>query len=347
MAKTATTRKPLPLENRSHHLRISENGLILVVMTSHGHAHNHGHTSGHGPEAGAVRRRLLWRVLALNGGFMIAEIVGGLAFGSLALLADAAHMASDVAGLVIALIAQSLLGRPASTRLTFGLGRSEVLAAQANGLLLVATGAWVTYEAIQRISSPPPIEGGGVAVIAFLGLAINLASAWMLFGARHDNLNMRGAFLHMSADAAGSVAAVAAGVAALMAQAYWVDPAVSILIAALVVWAAWGLLREATHVLLEGAPNGVESEAIVAAVAELDEVDDVHHLHLWHLASDSVALSGHVVLSGEPTLHEAQAIGDRIRGLLADGFGVAHATLELECHSCEDTMHEVSASTNR
>jgi len=269
----------------------------------------------------------------------VAEIAGGLAFGSLALLADAAHMASDVAGLVIALIAQSLLGRPASDRHTFGLIRSEILAAQANGLLLVGTGVWVIYEAIQRVSEPPAIDGGGVAVIALLGLAVNLGSAWMLFGARHDNLNMRGAFLHMSSDAAGSVAAVAAGVAALVAQAYWVDPVVSILIAVLVVWAAWRLLAEATHVLLEGAPIDVESEAIVAAVVDLAEVDDVHHLHLWHLASDSVALSGHVVLNGDPTLHEAQVVGDRIRELLADGFGVAHATLELECHSCEETTH--------
>lgn len=294
----------------------------------------------HGPSADR-NRRLLVLVLALNGGYMVVEIVGGIVFGSLALLADAAHMASDVAGIVIALIAQSLIGRAPSQRLTFGLIRSEVLAAQANGVLLVATGGWILYEAVQRIGDAPEIAGGGVAVVALIGLGINIGSAWLLFGARHANLNMRGAFLHMSADAAGSVGAVAAGLAALLAQAYWVDPAVSLLIAGLVLWAAWGLLRDATHVLLEGAPPHVTASDIVEAVSDLPDVDGLHHLHLWYLASDSVALSGHVVLEGEPSLHEAQEVGDQVRDLLQERFGIAHATLELECHHCEtaDASH--------
>ncbi|MDH3682180.1 MAG: cation diffusion facilitator family transporter [Acidimicrobiia bacterium] len=293
-----------------------------------GSSHGHGHTVD-------GNRRLLLLVLALNGGFMVVEIVGGILFGSLALLADAAHMASDVAGIVIALIAQSLIGRAPSQRLTFGLIRSEVLAAQANGILLVATGGWILYEALRRIGDAPEIAGGGVTVVASIGLLINVGSAWLLFGARHDNLNMRGAFLHMSADAAGSVAAVVAGLAALLGRLYWVDPAVSVLIAGLVLWAAWGLLRDATHVLLEGAPPHVTANDIVDAVADLPEVDGIHHLHLWYLASDSVALSGHVVLDGEPSLHEAQEVGDQVRQLLRERFGIVHATLELECHHCE------------
>ena len=233
-------------------------------MTTHGHAgHHRGHAHGFGAHHGqpgsasADGRRRLWFVLALNGGYMLVEIIGGLVFGSLALLADAAHMASDVAGIVIALIAQTLILRPPSGRHTFGLIRSEVLAAQANGILLVATGGWVLWEAVQRIGQPPEIDGAGVAIVATIGLLINLGSAWVLFGARHENLNMQGAFLHMSADAAGSVAAVAAGLAAALGGAYWVDPAVSVLIAALVLWAAWGLLVEATQVLLEGTPPGL------------------------------------------------------------------------------------------
>ncbi|MGI9612089.1 MAG: cation diffusion facilitator family transporter [Acidimicrobiales bacterium] len=298
-------------------------------------AHNHG--------AEIVRtadgRRRLWFVLALNGGYMVVEIIGGLLFGSLALLADAAHMASDVAGLVIALIAQTLILRPPSSRHTFGLIRSEVLAAQANGVLLVATGGWVLFEAARRIGQPPEIEGGGVAIVAMIGLAINLGSAWVLFGARHENMNMRGAFLHMTADAAGSVAAVVAGLAAVLGEAYWVDPAVSILIALLVLWAAWGLLAEATQVLLEGAPPGLAPDDIVDAVVAIDGVDDLHHLHLWRLSSAEVALSGHLVVNGERTLHEAQHVGDRARTMLADRFGVDHATLELECHRCDDNEH--------
>ncbi len=288
-------------------------------------------------------RRRLWIVLGLNGGFLLVEVLAGLLFGSLALLADAAHMASDVAGLVIALIAQSLVARAPSRRLTFGFIRSEVLAAQANGILLVATGGWILYEAAKRIGDTPEIAGGWVTIVALIGLLINLGSAWILFGARHDNLNMKGAFLHMMADAAGSVAAAFAGLAALLAQAHWVDPVVSVVIAVGVLWAAWGLLKEATHVLLEGAPLDVRAEDVVDAVVELSEVDDVHHLHLWYLSSDSVALSGHLVLEGEPTLHEAQAVGDRVRTLLRQRFDVTHATLELECHSCEtDVDHEPS-----
>lgn len=305
------------------------------MSTAADHDHEHGHSHDHGVTVTATNRRLLLRVLALNGVFMVVEILGGLAFGSLALLADAAHMVSDVAGLLIALIAQSLLSRPASKRHTFGLMRSEVLAAQANGMLLLVTGVWVLYEALRRIGDPPEIDGGWVAVVALLGLAVNLGSAWMLFGARNENLNMRGAFLHMMADAAGSVAAVAAGVAAFIGQVFWVDPAVSLLIGALVIWSSWGLLKQALHVLLEGSPSHLESSAIVSAVTAEPEVVDVHHLHVWHLASNSVALSGHVVLDAEPSLHEAQEVGDRIRTLLDERFGIAHATLELECHNCE------------
>ena len=329
----------------------SGQGAHSTGNTSHGdRSHNHGghshgsHSHGghsHGFAASMDNRRRLWTVLGLNGGFMFVEVVAGLVFGSLALLADAAHMASDVAGLVIALIAQSLVARAPSRRLTFGFIRSEVLAAQANGILLVVTGGWILYEAVQRIGDAPNIDGGWVAVVALIGLAINLGSAWILFGARNENLNMKGAFLHMMADAAGSVAAVVAGLSALLVQAYWVDPMVSVAIAVAVLWAAWGLLKATTHVLLEGAPLDVRAEDVVEAVSELEEVDDVHHLHLWYLSSDSVALSGHIVLEGEPTLHEAQAVGDRVRTLLRDRFDVGHATLELECHSCEtDAEHE-------
>ncbi len=281
-------------------------------------------------------------VLALNAGYMVVEVIGGLLFGSLALLADAAHMGSDVAGIIIALIAQSLLNKPPSARHTYGLMRSEVLAAQANGLLLVVTGGWVVYEAIGRIGDPPEIEGGWVAVVAAIGLLVNVVSAWLLFGARHDNLNMRGVFLHMLADAAGSVAAIAAGLAAFFGQLYWVDPTVSILIGVLVLASAWGLLKAATHVLLEGSPTHVEASAIIGALSEHRKVSDVHHLHLWYLASDEVALSGHVVLDGETSLHDAQQVGDELRDLLRDRFSVAHTTLELECHNCENPTHVLS-----
>ena len=281
------------------------------------------------------RRRALRIALYANAGFMVAEIVGGIVFGSLALLADAAHMLSDVAGLAIALLAQRLVDRPASVRHTFGLQRAEVLGAQANGVLLLATAGWILFEAVRRISDPPEVAGQGLLIVATLGLAVNVASAVMLARASGKSLNMRGATVHMISDAAGSVGAIIAGVAVTLFQAYWVDPAASAFIAALVVWTAWGLLRDTTHVLLEGAPDDIDAEQVERWLGESPGVASVHHIHLWHLTSETTALSAHLVLEGEPSLHQAQAYGDDIKQSLATRFAIHHATLELECHACE------------
>ncbi len=281
------------------------------------------------------QRRVLWRVLIANAIFMLVEIVGGLVFNSLALLADAGHMVSDVVGLSIALIAQSLLSRPASLRHTYGLQRSEVLGAQANAVLLVAAAGWVIFEGLNRIGDAPEVEGGGLIVVAGIGLLINLVSALLLFRASGNSLNMRGAFVHMLADAAGSVGAVIAGAAVLIGQVMWVDPAVSVLIALMVIYSAWGLLRDSTHVLLEGAPHGFDPHEVVALISGVEGVLSVHHLHIWSISSETPALSAHVVLDSDPRLHDAQHVGDEIRARLEEQFGMIHATLELECHWCE------------
>jgi cobalt-zinc-cadmium efflux system protein len=286
----------------------------------------------------AVQRRALWIALIANAAFMVAEVVGGLVFHSLALVADSAHMFSDVVGLAIALVAQRLIDRAATVRHTYGLQRAEVLGAQANGLTLVAVAGWVIYEAVRRIDSPGHVAGGGLLVVATVGLLVNLGSAVLLARASGHSLNMRGAFLHMAVDAAGSVGAIAAGVAVLVWDATWVDPAVSMLIALLVLWSAWRLLRDTVHVLLEGTPEGMSPEAVEAALSADEEVAAVHHLHLWNLASDVPALSAHVVLEGDVRLHDAQVSAERLKGLLEDRFGIVHATLELECHPCEDDV---------
>ena len=273
--------------------------------------------------------------LVLNAGFLAVEVVGGLAFNSLALLADAAHMASDVVGLVIALVAQALVTRPATIRHSFGLKRAEVLGAQVNGLILVAVSLWIIVEAIGRIGAPADVKGGGVIVVASLGLVVNLVSAVVLFRARGHSLNMKGAFLHMASDAAGSVAAIVAGIAVVVWGAEWVDPAASILVAILVLWSCWGLLRDTTNVLLEGTPRGIDPDEVRAALATADQVEAVHHVHLWSLASEEPALSAHVVLAGEVTLHEAQERGADLKAMLDERFGIDHATLELECHPCD------------
>jgi cobalt-zinc-cadmium efflux system protein len=296
-----------------------------------GHEHAHG-----GADLRGAQRRVLWISLAANGGFMVVEVIGGFVFGSLALLADAAHMASDAGGLVIALIAQALVTRPGSTRHSYGLQRAEVLGALINGILLVATSGWIIVEAINRFGDEVEVEGGGLLVVAVLGLLVNLGSAALLARHRDDNLNMRGAFLHMASDAAGSVAAIAAGVAVVAWSADWVDPAASLLIAALVLWSAWGLLAATVQVLLEGTPAGLEPATITDAITAQPGIDGLHHLHVWSIASDTPALSAHLVVEGEISMHEAQQRGERVRAMLEHDFGITHATLELECHPCAE-----------
>ncbi len=287
------------------------------------------------PPDRARQRRALWIALAANGAFLAVEVAGGIAFRSLVLLADAAHMASDVAGLAIALVAHTLMSRPASRRHTYGLQRAEVLGAQANAVLLLVAAVWILVEAVRRLSSPAAVEGAGLLVVASLGLVVNVASAVPLWRAQGRSLNLQGAFVHMASDAAGSVAAVAAGVAVLVAGADRADPVASIVVALLVVAAAGRLLRDATHVLLEGAPRGLDPVEIARALSEGPGVSAVHHLHVWDLASDTPALSAHVVLADEPSLHDAQERGDGLKAMLAERFGISHATLELECHGCD------------
>ena len=299
-------------------------------------SHQHGVNLSSNRTLRARQRRVLWWVLAANGGFMVIEIVAGLAFGSLALLADATHMGSDVIGLAVSLVAQSLMTRPSSDSHSYGWQRAEVLGAQANAFLLVATTGWIVYEAVGRLgASDVHIDGAGLLAVATTGLAVNLGSAVALARTQGASLNMRGAYVHMALDAAGSAAAMVAGVAVVLFGADWVDPAVSMLIAALVLWSAWGLFRDTTRVLLEATPKGLDPEAVNAAIASAPGVRAVHHLHLWSLASDVPALSVHVVVDAEPSLHEAQRQGDAVRTMLAERFGISHATVELECHPCE------------
>lgn len=305
-------------------------------------SHDHARTPSKDLRAGQTRA--LWISLWANGVFMFVQLAGGLIFGSLALLADSAHMLSDVGALAIALVAHRLLRRPASDRHTYGLQRAEVLGAQANGLILLAAAAWIVFEALDRLRDPPEVEGLGLVVIAFFGLAINVGSAVLLHRNQGNSLNMRGAFLHMSLDALGSVAALAAGFGVLFWEATWLDASASIVIAVLIVWSAIHLLREATHVLLEGTPKGIDPTAVTRALSEDPAVESVHHLHLWNLASDVPALSAHVVVRDEATLHEAQLHGDRLKAMLAGRFGIDHSTLELECHACESSVTVVGTA---
>jgi len=299
-------------------------------------AHDHGHAHAHPGARAAERRRVLWLVLIVNAVYAVVEIVGGFLFDSLSLLADAAHMFSDVTGLAIALVAQALLLRPASPRHSYGLQRAEVLGALANGVLLVASAGWIVVEALRRIGDAPEVNGRGLLVVASIGLVINLVSAVALNRSAGHSLNMRAAVVHSASDAAASLGVIVAALAIVFADATWVDPAVSIGIGVLVLISAWGLLRDTTHVLLEGTPRNLGADDVVATLLAEPEVIGVHHVHLWNLASETTAMSAHVVLEGPETLHDAQERGDQLRVLLEERFGIEHATLELECHPCDD-----------
>ncbi len=292
----------------------------------------HDHTHGH-----PAQSRALSIALVANGAFLVVEIAGGVVFGSLALLADGAHMVSDVAALSIALIAQRLAARPHTSRHTFGLQRAEVLGAQANALLLLAASGWIVFEAIRRFDAPSDVRGGGVLVVASAGFVVNVVSAIVLQRAAGHSMNMRAAVLHMTLDAAGSAAAIIAGIAILVdTDVAWIDPVASLVIVALVIGSAWRLLRDATHVLMEGAPKDLDADEIERFIATDGAVEGVHHVHVWTLASQMPALTAHVVISGERTLHEAQQEGNRIRAAVLERYGIEHTTFELECHPCED-----------
>lgn len=284
-------------------------------------------------------RRALWIALGANAGLLAAELLGGFAFASLALLADAAHLATDVVGLAVALVAQTLVTRPASDRRTFGLRRAEALGAQANALLVLGAAVWIAVEAVGRLGTGHEVDGAGVVAVAAVALALNGVSAAVLAGVAGRRLNLRAALVHLLADVGSSFAVLIAGVGVLVFAADWLDPVASLAIAALVVWSIWGLLRDTTNVLLEAAPRDLVVGDVEHALAAAPGVEAVHHLHVWEVASDLPALSAHVVLSGAPTLHDAQARGDELKTMLADRFRIAHATLELECHECDTPDH--------
>jgi cobalt-zinc-cadmium efflux system protein len=257
------------------------------------------------------------------------------------LFADGAHMVSDVIALAMAYAALRIAARPPTERHTFGFGRTEVLVAQANGVLLFASAVVIAIEAVKRLQSPEAITASGVIVVGVFGLLVNAGSAVIVGRAAHGNLNMRAALWHLASDALGSVAVIIAGIGAAVFGTDRIDSIASLFIAVLIVWGAWQLIREATAVLLEAAPADVDPSEVRQALCDEPGVEAVHHLHLWTMGSEQRALSAHLVLDGEWTLHDAQLRAGEIKHMLDHRFGIEHATLEVECHACvDDETHE-------
>ncbi|MDT0501072.1 MULTISPECIES: cation diffusion facilitator family transporter [unclassified Halomonas] len=296
-------------------------------------AHDHSHQ--HDSNSHDSQRRLFWGIL-LTAGFMLAEVVGGILSGSLALLADAGHMLTDAAALGLAWFAAWISRRPADSRRSYGYHRVQTLAAFVNGLTLIAIVVWIGIEAVRRFMSPVAVMGVPMLVIATLGLVVNLLVFAILHGGDRDNLNIRGAALHVLGDLLGSVAAIIAALVILATGWTPIDPLLSLLVAALILKSAWKLTRESGHILLEGAPQEPTGEQLRREIpAALPAVHDVHHVHLWSLTPARHLASLHAAVDGG---EDRQAVLIEIRTLLMERYGIYHATIQLEDrHDCADT----------
>ncbi len=303
------------------------------------HSHQHGH-DGHGHAghshsvADANNERRMGLAAALTGVFMFAEVAGGIAAGSLALIADAGHMLTDFASLALAWFGFRLSRRPADWRRTYGFDRFQVLVAFANGLALFAIAAWIVYEAIERLMTTPEVSGGIMVVVAVLGLLVNIAAFWLLQGADRDNLNIRGAAIHVLGDLLGSVAALAAGAVILFTGWTPIDPLLSILVALIIVKSGWQVVADAGHILLEGAPGELDTRAIGPdLIANVAGVTEVHHVHVWSITQARRMVTLHACI-GETD--NSDAIVKSIKARLKEHFGLNHATVEIERGVCAD-----------
>lgn len=292
--------------------------------------------------AGQVNRRPLAIAFVITTTFLVAEIIGGILTNSLALLADAGHMATDAAALALSLFATWLSRRPATAQRSFGYLRGEVLAALINAATLVAISIYIFYEAFQRLGEPPEVDSGPMLVVAVLGLLANIASALILMrgGGYEENLNVRSAFLHVVGDMLGSVGAIVAALIMLATGWYLADPILSAGIGLLILWSSWRLLRESVDVLLEATPTHIDTRDVREAMQGIPGVTGIHDLHIWTVTSGMIAMSAHVEVTGRrnwyDVLRESSA-------LLGERFGIAHITLQPEePHALPDAFHDSS-----
>jgi cobalt-zinc-cadmium efflux system protein len=288
-------------------------------------------SAGHDHGGGPASRGRLGIVLGLTALYMVAEIVGGLMANSLALIADAGHMFSDVGAIGLSLLAMQAARRPPTDSHTYGFRRAEILAAVANGATLVAIAVYTAVEAWQRVGSPPRVDGPLMLGVATGGLVVTLVGMRILSAGRAESLNVHGVWLHVATDALGSAGVIVTGALIWAFGWFWADLVASVLIALLILWSAGALLREAWHVLMEGAPREVAVERVREAIENLPEVCSVHELHVWTITSGLVSLSCHVVADAEAP--QDKVLGD-VSGLLRERFQIRHATVQVEPRDC-------------
>jgi len=298
------------------------------------------------------RARRLEMALGLNLVVVVAQVVAGVSAHSVGLIADAGHNLTDVVALGVSLVAVSWARRGATAQRSFGYHRGTILAALANATGILAVTIFIVYEAIGRLMHPEPVRGGLVVLVALGAMVINTVSVLVLRGHAHDDhahddrlpadrlpadLNMRSAVLHLAGDALASLGVAMAGAVILLTDGNeWLDPLISLAIGALIAWQAFVLLRQAIDVLLESTPDDVDLEALAEAIRGVPGIDGVHDLHVWSLSTEMRALSAHLLVAGHPSLEDARRVGDQAKALIGSRFGIAHATLELECEACHD-----------
>ena len=297
----------------------------------HGHPHGGAHAHGSGIATEGINGRMAIAV-ALNLIFVVIEAGFGFVSNSVALIADAGHNLSDVLGLVSAWTAMYLGRRPPGARFTYGLGRSSVLAALANAVLLLLACGAIAWEAVGRLASPPAVVAGTVMGVAASGIVINGLSAWLLHAGSHGDLNRRSAFIHMLGDAAVSVGVLLSGTLIMFTGWSRIDPIVSLLVVVAILVSTWGLLRDSLHLSLDGVPASVNSSAVMSYLADQRGVTDVHDLHIWALSTTTVALTAHLVV---PDRGAEEALLDSITPDLKRRFHIHHATLQIERGRCE------------
>ncbi|MBK1697170.1 cation diffusion facilitator family transporter [Rhodovibrio salinarum] len=304
----------------------------------HGEGCGHDHTHGHAPPVDADNQRRVFWAMLITGGFMTVEVAGGLISGSLALLADAGHMLTDTASLALAWFAFQLGRKPADKARSYGYQRFQVLAAFVNGATLLAIVGWIAVEAVGRLLNPQPVMGSAMMGVAILGLVVNLVAFRLLHGGDQHNLNLRGAALHVLGDLLGSVAAIAAAIVILTTGWTPIDPLLSLLVAALILRSAWMLVRQSSHILLEGTPGHLDIEEIKRELpAAVPGISDVHHVHAWSLTAERPLVTLHA------NVHEGADHGRVLQAIkthLAERFSVEHSTVQLEAGPCADHERE-------
>ena len=300
------------------------------------HAHSHALDARRGDN-----RRRMWIALGVNAAMLGLEVVGGVLTGSLAVLADAGHLLSDVGAIGLGLFAAALASRPAVGRMTFGYQRSEILAALINGLLLVVVSVAIAVAAIDRLGDPPEIDGLGVLALGLLGLLGNVFAAAVLAGGEREDVNLEGVLRHSAADALGSLGVVLAGGFVLLGGSPVVDPLVGLAIAVLILLSSWRLIAEPIGVLMEAAPAGIDVEAAGAAICEEEGVRSVHDLHILTVTSGFGSLAAHVVVAAG---RDRDLVRRRIEVLLRERFGIAHTTLQMEEEASAELLHVENAA---